>query len=48
MHLPARSPPLRGLLLILVSNLTRFTWIRRLVLAKVRKDSRITELPELP
>jgi hypothetical protein len=46
MHLPAPSPPLRGLLLRLVSRLVMWAPIRDLVLRKVRKDAGIPQLPE--
>jgi len=45
MHLPAHSPPLRGILLWLVSRLTAWAPLRNLLLRKVRKDARIPELP---
>jgi hypothetical protein len=46
MHLPHPSPPLRGALLRLVSWLAGYDWFRDLLLAKVRKDTRIPELPQ--
>jgi len=46
MHLPAAAPPLRGLLLRVLSRLVLFTPVRDLLLRKVRKDARIPELPE--
>ena len=46
MHLPHPSPPLRGALLRLVSWLAGYGWFRDLLLAKVRKDARIPELPQ--
>ena len=45
MHLPAPSPPLRGLLLQLLSRLVRIDAFRNVLLRKVRKDARIPELP---
>lgn len=45
MHLPKASPPLRGALLRLLSRLTAHALFRDLLLAKVRKDARIHELP---
>jgi len=38
MHLPAASPPLRGLLLRLLARLTAVGLLRDLLLAKVRRD----------
>jgi len=48
MHLPARSPPLRGVLLIVISRLTSIDWIRNLILAKMRKDLGIARMPGVP
>lgn len=48
MHLPAPAPPIRGFLLWMLSHLLSFSWARRLVLAKLRKDTRISQLPEVP
>jgi hypothetical protein len=45
MHLPKASPPLRGALLRLLSRLTARALFRDLLLAKVRKDAGIHELP---
>ena len=47
MHLPAAAPPLRGLLLRLLSRLVLLAPLRDLLLRKVRKDARIPELPEV-
>jgi len=46
MHLPARSPALRGWLLRLLSWLVLWSPLRDLLLKKVRRDARIPELPE--
>ncbi|GAC1538968.1 MAG: hypothetical protein NVS2B9_05770 [Myxococcales bacterium] len=46
MHLPHPSPPLRGAALRLVSWLAGYRWFRDLLVAKVRKDARIPELPQ--
>ena len=48
MHLPPPSPPVRGFLLRLVGRLTAFGVLRRLILIKLRRDTGIAELPELP
>jgi len=48
MHLPPPSPPLRGLLLRLLGRLTAFGPLRRLILIKLRRDTGIARLPELP
>jgi hypothetical protein len=46
MKLPASSPALRGTLLRIVAWLVRFDVVRDLLLARVRRDSNITRLPE--
>ena len=46
MHLPAPSPPMRGLLLRIVAWLARWSLVRDLILWKVRKDAGIPRLPE--
>ena len=46
MHLPAPSPPMRGLLLRIVAALTAWAPIRNLILWKVRRDAGIPQLPE--
>jgi hypothetical protein len=48
MRLPRWSPPLRGIPLRIVAWLVSFDLVRDLILRQVRRDSRITELPELP
>ncbi len=48
MHLPAPSPALRGVLLSLLARLTAYKWLRNRVLAKVRRDAGIPQLPEVP
>jgi hypothetical protein len=45
MHLPAPSPPMRGLLLRIVAALAAFAPLRNLILWKVRKDAKIPQLP---
>ena len=45
MHLPKASPPMRGALLRLLARLTALGPFRDLLLARVRKDARIPELP---
>ncbi len=46
MHLPRKSPPLRGLWLRVVSRLVQVDLFRNLLLRRVRRDARIRELPE--
>jgi hypothetical protein len=46
MHLPAASPPMRGFFLILISRLSSLTWIRNLLLAKMRRDIGIARMPD--
>jgi hypothetical protein len=48
MHLPPPSPPIRGVLLWLLARLSAFKPLRRLILIKMRKDSGIADLPEVP
>lgn len=48
MHLPAPAPPLRGWLLRIVAFLTTFSFLRNLVLGKVRRDAGIPLLPGPP
>jgi hypothetical protein len=45
MHLPARSPPMRGFLLRLAAALAAFAPLRDLILWKVRRDAKIPQLP---
>ena len=46
MHLPAPSPPMRGTLLRVVAWLVKWGPLRDLILAKVRKDSGIPQMPD--
>ncbi|HUJ27285.1 MAG TPA: hypothetical protein VLW85_14775 [Myxococcales bacterium] len=45
MHLPAPSPPMRGLLLRAVAALAAVPLVRDLILWKVRRDAKIPQLP---
>lgn len=47
MHLPAPSPPMRGLLLMVVSKITAVPLLRDLLLLKVRADAGIPRMPEV-
>jgi hypothetical protein len=47
MHLPAPSPPMRGLLLRIVAALAAWAPLRNLLLWKVRRDAKIPELPRV-
>ena len=47
MHLPKASPPMRGTLLRIAAWLAQFAPLRNLILAKVRSDAGIPQLPEL-
>jgi hypothetical protein len=47
MHLPAPSPPLRGVLLRLLARLTAVAPVRDLLLAKVRRDAGIPQLSKV-
>ncbi len=46
MHLPKPSPAMRGTFLRLVARLARWAPVRDLLLAKVRKDAGIPDLPD--
>ena len=46
MHLPAPSPPMRGLGLRVVAWLAQWPPVRNLILWKVRKDAGIPQLPD--
>ena len=46
MHLPAPSPPMRGLLLRIAAALAAWGPLRDLILWKVRRDARIPDLPQ--
>ena len=46
MHLPAPSPPLRGLVLRIAAALAAWAPLRDLILWKVRRDAGIPRLPE--
>jgi hypothetical protein len=46
MHLPAPSPPLRGLALRVAAALVAFAPLRNLLLWKVRRDAGIPRLPQ--
>ena len=47
MHLPRRSPPLRGWILILIARLTALRFARNLMLKKLRRDALINRLPQV-
>jgi hypothetical protein len=47
MHLPPPSPPIRGLLLRILTRLTAIGPLRRLILIQLRRDTGISKLPEL-
>ncbi len=46
MRVPAPSPAMRGTLLRIVAWLAQWAPVRNLILAKVRKDAGIPQLPE--
>lgn len=47
MKIPRSAPPLRGVVLRVVAWLVGFDWFRDLLLWKVRRDARITEMPDV-